>query len=186
MTPSINKSMESPWVPQCLLALSLSPPLSPFLHGFSYGCLYAWLTLRRYHLLPFIYNDPLPAWSLSQFTCSYLRISIISLNARKNVRSFNIESHRLHKCQAKNNPMRHEESRDVDCTGNKKACTTRSHIWSSPEVSLPILLLLSHLKLTTPCSSLSLTVPTFGDDCRSHSLQESSSSFWTLSVSQRW
>ena len=131
--------------------------------------------LRRYHLLPFIYNDPFPVWSLSQPTCSYLYYIII--DAQKNVDVVHVESHRFYDYQVKNNPMRHEQSKIVDSTGKKKACTTRSHIWSSPEVRLSMFLLLSHLKLTTPCSSPSLTVPTSGDDCRSHSLQESSSSF---------
>ena len=117
------------------------------------------------------------------FSSPLVAISNI-IDTQKNVRLFNDES-TFYDCQVKNNPMRHEESKDVESTGKKKACTTRSHIWSSPEVRLPMLILLSHLKLTAPCSSLSLTVPTSGDDCRSHSLQESSSSFWTLSASQR-
>ena len=115
MTPYIDKSMESPWAPQSLLVLSPSPSL--FLRVLSYGRLYAWFTLRRYHLLPYMYNDPLPAWSLSQLTCSYLQIFYHTIiDERKNVRSFNVESHRFYDCQLKNNPMRHEESKDVDST----------------------------------------------------------------------
>ena len=43
------------------------------------------------------------------------------------MRSFNVESHRVYDCQVKNNPMRHEESKDVDSSG--QACTTRSHTY---------------------------------------------------------
>ena len=62
-----------------------------------------------------------------------LNFYYIIIDARNNVRLFNIESHRFHIYQVKNNPMR----KDVDSTGNK-TCTTKSHIWSSPEVRLSL------------------------------------------------
>ena len=172
--------MKSPWAPQSLLTLSLSPSLSLRSLLWSFVCM--------------VYPKEVSCTAIHIQSLTSCMVSFpdhpnfyyIIIDARKNVRSLNVESHRFNDCQVKNNPMRHEKSKDVDSISKKKACTTRSHILSSPEVRLPMLLLLSHLKLTARSSSLSLTVPTSGFDCRSHSLQESSSSFWTLSASQHW
>ena len=170
VTPSNDKSMGSPVSPRPL-SLSLSLRSLLWSVGITYG--------HSYTMTHFLYSlFPRPLVAISNF----------SLYHHRHTKECEIVQHwitQILRLSIKNNTMRHEESRDVDSSG--QACTTRSHIWSSPEVRLPTFLLLSHLKRTTPCSSLFLTVPTSGDDCRSHSLQESSSSFWTLSASQhRW
>ena len=103
----------NPWNHHGVPSLS-SHPLSSFTFSLMVICMHGIIYCHSYTMSHFLYNFfPSPLVAISKFLLYHHRRT-------RNVILFNVESHRFYNCQVKNNPMRHEKSKNVDSTGKRR------------------------------------------------------------------
>ena len=103
-------------------------PLSPSLSLRSLLWLFVCMVYPKEVLIIYCHSYTMTHFLYGPFPRPLVVISNFLLyHHRRMKESFKVESHRFYDCQVKNNPMRHEESKDVN--SSRQACTTRSHTY---------------------------------------------------------